>query len=52
MSQIFDLGLTFNFMQKKDLVEFFKQNCLHSIKNKLRPKKKIETRFPPYACCL
>ena len=40
MSQIFDLGLSFNFMQKKqvDLVDFFKQYFLHLIKQKLRPK--------------
>ena len=42
MSQIVDLGLTFDFMQKKrvDIVIFFKQNFLHLIYQKLRPKSK------------
>ena len=39
----FYLGLTFDFMLKKweDLVDFFKHNFLHLIKQKLKPKSKI-----------
>ena len=50
VSQIFYLGLSFNFMQKKrvDLVDLFRHNFLHLIKQKLR----LETSFPPYECGL
>ena len=43
MSQTFDLGLSFNFMQKKrvDLVDFFQTKF-----------STFDTRFPPYECCL
>ena len=43
VSQIFHLGLSFNFTLKKgeDLADFFKHNFLHLIKQKLGPKSKI-----------
>ena len=42
-SQIFYLWLSLDFMIKKreDLVDFFKHDFLHFIKQKLRPKSKI-----------
>ena len=43
MSQIFDIGLSFDFIQKKRVTfdHFLKHNFLDIIKEKLRPKSKI-----------
>ena len=46
--RFFYLGLSSDFMLKKreDLVDFFKHNFLHLIKQKLKPKSKISDTSP------